>query len=57
MTICEKIADEVQKGNSESVEALVNEALSQDIPADSIMDSGLVEGMNIVSEKDRKSVV
>jgi 5-methyltetrahydrofolate--homocysteine methyltransferase len=51
MTICEKIADEVQKGNSESVEALVNEALSQDIPADSIMDSGLVEGMNIVSEK------
>ncbi len=51
MTIFEKIADEVQKGNSESVEALVNEALSQEIPVDTIMDDGLVEGMNIVSEK------
>jgi 5-methyltetrahydrofolate--homocysteine methyltransferase len=51
MTIYEKIADEVQKGNSASVEALVNEALSQEIPADTIMDDGLVKGMNIVSEK------
>ena len=51
MTIFGKIADEVQKGNSESVEALVNEALSQEIPADTIMDDGLVEGMNIVSKK------
>ncbi len=51
MTIFEKIADEVQKGNSESVEALVNEALSQEISADMIMYAGLVEGMNIVSEK------
>ena len=51
MTIFEKIADEVQKGNSESVETLVNEALSQEIPADTIMDGGLVEGMNIVSKK------
>ena len=51
MTIFEKIADEVQKGDSEAVEALVNEAISQDIPADSIMNEGLVQGMNIVSEK------
>ena len=51
MTIFEKIADEVQKGHSEAVGALVNEAISQDIPADAIMHDGLVEGMNIVSEK------
>jgi 5-methyltetrahydrofolate--homocysteine methyltransferase len=51
MTILEKIADEIQKGDSEAVEALVNEALSQDISADSIMDKGLVEGMNNVSER------
>jgi 5-methyltetrahydrofolate--homocysteine methyltransferase len=51
MTIFEKIADEVQKGNSESVEDLVTEALSQEIPADIIMNDGLVGGMNIVSEK------
>jgi 5-methyltetrahydrofolate--homocysteine methyltransferase len=51
MTILKKMADEVQKGDSEAVEALVNEAISRDIPADTIMDDGLVEGMNIVSEK------
>ncbi len=51
MTILEKIADEVQKGDSEAVEVLVNEAISQDIPADTIMGDGLVEGMNIVGEK------
>lgn len=51
MTIFEKIADEVQKGDSEAVEAQVNDAISQDIPADSIMNDGLVQGMNIVSEK------
>jgi 5-methyltetrahydrofolate--homocysteine methyltransferase len=51
MTIIEKIADEVQKGNSESVEALVNKALFQEIHADTIMDDGLVKGMNVVSEK------
>jgi 5-methyltetrahydrofolate--homocysteine methyltransferase len=51
MTIFEKIADSVQKGNSEAVEALVNEALSQETPAEAVMDAGLVEGMNIISEK------
>ncbi len=51
MTIFEKIADEVQKGDSEAVRALVKEALSQNLPADKIMDNGLVAGMNIVSEK------
>jgi 5-methyltetrahydrofolate--homocysteine methyltransferase len=51
MTIFEKTADEVQKGNSETVEELVKEALSQGSPAERILNEGLVEGMNIVSEK------
>ena len=51
MTIFEKIADEVQKGNSEIVEELVKEALSPGVPAEKILNEGLVEGMNIVSEK------
>lgn len=51
MTIFEKIADEVQKGNSEPVEELVKEALSQGFPAERILNEGLVAGMNIVSEK------
>ena len=51
MTIFEKIADEVQKGNSETVEGLVKEALSPEVTAERILNEGLVEGMNIVSEK------
>lgn len=51
MTIFEKIADEVQKGDSVAVETLVKEAVSKDAPAERIMDDGLVEGMNIVGEK------
>jgi 5-methyltetrahydrofolate--homocysteine methyltransferase len=51
MTIFEEIADEVQKGNSETVEDLVKEALSTEVPAEGILNEGLVEGMNIVGEK------
>jgi 5-methyltetrahydrofolate--homocysteine methyltransferase len=51
MTIFEKIADEVQKGNSETVEDLVKEALSTEVPVEGILNEGLVEGMNIVGEK------
>jgi len=51
MTIFEKTADEVQKGNAETVEKLVKEALSRGFPAERILNEGLVEGMNIVSDK------
>ena len=51
MTIFEKIADEVQKGNSETVEDLVKEALATEVPVGGILNEGLVEGMDIVGEK------
>jgi 5-methyltetrahydrofolate--homocysteine methyltransferase len=51
MTIFEKISDEVQKGNWETVEELVKEVLSPGVSAEKILNEGLVEGMNIVSEK------
>ena len=51
MTTLEKIADKILKGNAAEAVELVKEALSQKIPADTILDKGLVEGMNIVSEK------
>ena len=51
MNIFEEIADEVLKGNSQSVEALTRKALSEDISAEDILNNGLVAGMNIVSEK------
>lgn len=51
MTIFEKIADEIQKGNSETVEALVPEALLLEFSAEMILNEGLVGGMNIISER------
>jgi 5-methyltetrahydrofolate--homocysteine methyltransferase len=51
MTIFEKIADEVQKGKSENVEELVKGVLSSGVLAERILNEGLVEGMNIVSEQ------
>jgi 5-methyltetrahydrofolate--homocysteine methyltransferase len=57
MKIFEELADEVQKGNSESVEELTKRALSQDISAEDILNNGLVAGMNIVSEKFKNNEI
>ena len=57
MKIFEEIADEVQKGNSESVEVLTNKALSEDISAEDILNNGLVAGMNIVSKKFKNNEI
>lgn len=51
MTIFKKIADEVQTGDSEAVEALVKEALSTGAPVEGILNRGLVEGMTVVGER------
>jgi len=57
MKILEEMADEVQKGNSDSVEALVKKALSQDMSAEEILNGGLVDGMNTMSEKFKNNEI
>lgn len=57
MKILEEMADEVQKGNSDSVEVLVERALSQNMSAEEILNGGLVEGMNTVSEKFKNNEI
>lgn len=57
MTIFEQIADGVQEGHADSVGTLTKEALSQDIPAEEIMNKGLVSGMEIVSEKFKNNEI
>ncbi len=57
MKIFEEIAEEVQKGNSESVEVLTKKALSQNISAEEILNNGLVGGMGIVSEKFKNNEI
>ena len=57
MKILEEMADEVQKGNYDSVEVLVERALAQDMSAEEILNGGLVEGMNTVSEKFKNNEI
>jgi 5-methyltetrahydrofolate--homocysteine methyltransferase len=51
MEILKNIADEVEKGHSDTVKGLIEKALSQDISAEEILYKGLVIGMDIISEK------
>jgi len=51
MGIYEQIADEVIKGQADVVKDLVNQALSESISAEDILNNGLVAGMNVVSKK------
>ncbi len=51
MAIYEQIADEVVKGQANAVKELVNQALSENISAEDILNNGLVAGMNVVSVK------
>jgi 5-methyltetrahydrofolate--homocysteine methyltransferase len=51
MKIYEQLADEVIKGQADVVKELVNQALSENISAEDILNNGLVAGMNVVSKK------
>jgi 5-methyltetrahydrofolate--homocysteine methyltransferase len=51
MAIYEQIAEEIIKGQADAVKDLVNQALSEDISAEDVLNNGLVAGMNVVSEK------
>ncbi len=51
MAIFEQIADEVVKGQADTVKQLVDQALSENKSAEDVLNNGLVAGMNVVSEK------
>ncbi len=51
MAINEQIADEVIKGQADAVKELVNQAISEEISAEDVLNNGLVAGMNVVSKK------
>ncbi|MEE8605953.1 MAG: corrinoid protein [Candidatus Aminicenantaceae bacterium] len=50
MAIYEQIADEIVKGQADAVKELVNQAISENILAEDILNNGLVAGMNVVSK-------
>jgi len=51
MEILNQISEMLQKGKAKDVVALVQQAIDEGISAQTILDEGLLAGMNIVSEK------
>lgn len=57
MSICETISEKVQAGRAKEVIALVDEALAAGITPETILNEGLVTGMNIIGEKFKNNEV
>ena len=57
MAILEDISTYLQQGRAKNVKTLVAEALEQGIPAQQILDEGLLAGMDIIGEKFKNNEV
>ncbi|MBR0464087.1 MAG: corrinoid protein [Clostridia bacterium] len=57
MMIFEDISAKVQAGKSKDVVALVQQAIDEGIPAQDILNKGLVDGMNVIGEKFKNNEV
>ncbi len=57
MAILEDLAAEVIKGDADMAKKLTEEALSQNISAENILNSGLVSGMNLISERFKNNEI
>ena len=51
------IAENLQKGRAKDVEALVQQALSENVGAKDILEQGLMSGMSVVGERFKKNEV
>ncbi len=54
MEILDQISSTLQKGEDEEVAVLTKKAIDEKIPAQDILDNGLIAGMNVVGEQFRK---
>ena len=57
MSILLEISENLQNGKAKKVKELVQQAIDQGIPAQEILNEGLLDGMNIVGEKFTKNEV
>ena len=55
--ILEEISDQLQSGRSRNVKTLVQQALDEGIPAQQILNEGLLSGMAIIGEKFKNNKV
>ena len=57
MSICNEISEKLQKGKAKDVTALVEQAISENVAPEQILNDGLLAGMSIVGEKFKKNEV
>jgi len=57
MTILNEISTQLQKGKAKDVQALVEQAIAEGIPAKTILDDGLLLGMGIIGGKFKNNEV
>lgn len=57
MAILEEISTFLQQGRAKNVKALVAQALEEGVPAQQILNEGLLAGMDVVGEKFKKNEV
>ena len=57
MGILNDISENLQRGKAKVVKELVQQAIDQGIPAQQILDEGLLSGMNVVGEKFKNNEV
>ena len=55
--ILQEISLKLQAGRAKDVQALVQQAVDEGIPAQEILEKGLVEGMNVIGEKFKNNEV
>ena len=54
MSILSEISENLQRGKAKAVMELVQQAIDVNIPADEILEEGLLAGMDVVGEKFKK---
>ena len=57
MNILHEISENLQKGKSKIVKALVEQAISEGIAAETILSEGLLSGMSVIGEKFKNNEV
>jgi corrinoid protein of di/trimethylamine methyltransferase len=57
MTLCDDISTALQKGQAKEVKELVQQAIDAGMPANQILDEGLMAGMNIIGAKFKRNEV
>jgi len=57
MSVLGEISERLQKGKAKEVKTLVQQAIDEKIPAQDILENGLLHGMNIIGEKFKNNEV